>query len=168
MIMIMTTILRFGVRNATMKSGTGYAYCRFYHSYLGYYLICWHRVQTYNSLGQHPCKVAAYLLSTCHGGCELSFLFCLASVRLVVSSLSQRIISQLLARRGTSLIARTASASATPSYIPSSVHVRHAKVESIPSTILSLSLPSNSLAHIFDISYKEYVKYCSKVLYPGK
>lgn len=23
---------------------------------------------TYNSLGQHPCKVAAYLLSTCHGG----------------------------------------------------------------------------------------------------
>jgi hypothetical protein len=37
----------------------------------GRYLICWHCVQTYNSLGQNPCTVAAYLLSTCNQGCEL-------------------------------------------------------------------------------------------------
>lgn len=39
---------------------------------LGRYLICWHCVQTYNSLNQSPCLVAAALLSTCNGGCELS------------------------------------------------------------------------------------------------
>jgi len=61
-----------------------------------------------------------------------------------------------------------ASASATPSYIPSLVHVKHAKAENGPSMIPSLSLHSISFAHIFDISYKEYVKYCSKLEHPGK
>ena len=113
----------------------------FYHSYIGhYYLICWHCVQTYNSIGQNPCKVAAYLLSTCHGGCELSSLLCLASVRLVVSSLSQRFLSQHLPRGArTGMLTRTTYASATPSYIPSLVHVKHAKRENGFSTIPSLS-----------------------------
>ena len=30
-------------------------------------------VQAYNSLNQNPCEVAAYLQSTCNGGCQCSF-----------------------------------------------------------------------------------------------
>jgi hypothetical protein len=30
-------------------------------------------IQEYNSLNQNPCEVAAYLQSTCNGGCECSF-----------------------------------------------------------------------------------------------
>jgi hypothetical protein len=29
--------------------------------------------KTFNSIGQNPCTVAAYLLSTCNGGCQSSF-----------------------------------------------------------------------------------------------
>ena len=32
-------------------------------------------IQAYNSLNQNPCEVAAYLQSTCNGGCECSFVF---------------------------------------------------------------------------------------------
>lgn len=150
-----------------IRSGNGYEYCLFYHSYFGYYLTCWHYVQTYNSIGQHPCKVAAYLLSTCHGGCELSTLFCPVSARLVVSNLSQRFLSQDLPRgERTGMLPRPTCASATPSYIPSLVHVKHAKVENGLSTIPSLSF-FNFMAHIL-CSYKEYVKYCAKVLPPGQ
>ena len=36
-------------------------------------------VQSFNSLGQDPCEVTAYMLSTCNGGCEsFAYLFCLA------------------------------------------------------------------------------------------
>jgi len=31
-------------------------------------------VQAYNSLNQNPCEVAAYLQSTCNGGCQFFFL----------------------------------------------------------------------------------------------
>ena len=37
-------------------------------------LICWHCAQSFNSLGQNACTVAAYLMSTCTGGCEPSSL----------------------------------------------------------------------------------------------
>jgi hypothetical protein len=46
-------------------------------TFLGNYLIAWHYAQSANSLGQNPCTVAAYLISTCYGGCEWSsFLSC--------------------------------------------------------------------------------------------
>ena len=44
-------------------------------------------VQTFNSLGQNPCTVAAYMMATCHGGGESSRLF--ARPSLVVLSLSE-------------------------------------------------------------------------------
>jgi hypothetical protein len=44
----------------------------FHHAFFGHCLICWYCAQSYNSLGQNPCTVAAYLMSTCNGGCELS------------------------------------------------------------------------------------------------
>jgi hypothetical protein len=40
------------------------------------YLICGHNVQTFNSLSQDPCTVAAYMLSTCNGGCQYYYLSC--------------------------------------------------------------------------------------------
>lgn len=39
---------------------------------LGRCLICWYCAQSHNSLGQNACTVAAYMISTCNGGCELS------------------------------------------------------------------------------------------------
>ena len=66
------------------------------------------------------------------------------------------------------MLLRPTYANATPSCIPSLVHVKHAKVENGLSTIPSLSFLFNFLAHIFDISYKEYVKYCEKVLPPSR
>ncbi len=60
-------------------------------------------------------------------------------------------------------------ASATPSYIPSSVHVKHAREENGLSTAIPLViLFLNFWAHISDISYKEYVHNCTKVLPPGR
>ena len=52
--------------------GNGYAYCRFPYAFLGRhrYLIRWRCVQTFNSLGQNACTVAAFMMSTCSGGCE--------------------------------------------------------------------------------------------------
>src|SRR6266849_8140787 len=50
--------------------------------------------QSSNSLGQNACTIAAYMFSTCHGGCKLfPRLFCLVlapAVNLIVSSLFQR------------------------------------------------------------------------------
>ena len=58
---------------------------------LSYYLICWHHIQASNSLGQSPCTIAAYLLSTCAEpeGCQYYYLP--ASTNLVDSSLLQRL-----------------------------------------------------------------------------
>ena len=52
--------------------GNGYAYCRSPYTFLGRYryLIRWRCVQTFNSLGQNACTVAAFMMSTCSGGCE--------------------------------------------------------------------------------------------------
>ncbi len=114
--------------------------CRLHHSFFGHYLICRHCVQTYNSIHQSPCKIAAHLLARCHNGCELSPLFCLASARIVVSPLSQGILFRNSARGNrTGLLTSVTSASATPSYIPSLVHVKHARVENTRSTTLSSS-----------------------------
>ena len=57
---------------------------------LSYYLICWHHIQTYNSLGQDPCTIAAYLLSTCYGGCQ--------SYYLSLRTLSTRLLCSVLHR----------------------------------------------------------------------
>ena len=47
-------------------------------------------VQSFNSLGQDPCTIAAYMLSTCNGGCEsLLCLFCLALATHIDSSLQR-------------------------------------------------------------------------------
>jgi hypothetical protein len=66
----------------------------------------------------------------------LSSLFCLASARLVVSSLSQRILSTHSPRgHRTDMLPSVTCASATLSYIPSLVHVKRAKAENTLSTI---------------------------------
>jgi hypothetical protein len=35
------------------------------------YLIRWPCIQTFNSIGQSPCTVTAYMLATCNFGCEI-------------------------------------------------------------------------------------------------
>jgi len=92
---------------------------------------------SYNSLGQNACTVAAYLMSTCNGGCELSSLLCPcinASSSLVVSSLSQHSASMLwppdTTTRGQVVMMTPICASATLSHIPSLVHVSRAKEKS--------------------------------------
>jgi hypothetical protein len=54
------------------RHGDGYAFCRLRHAFFGRCLICWYCSQSFNSLGQNPCTVAAYLMSTCNGRCEHS------------------------------------------------------------------------------------------------
>jgi hypothetical protein len=58
------------------ECSTSWKWVCFHHAFFGRCLICWHCVQAFNSLGQNPCMVAAYLISTCSGGCEFSSLFC--------------------------------------------------------------------------------------------
>ena len=118
------------------RRGDGYACCRL-HAFFGRCLICWYCAQSYNSLGQNACTVAAYLMSTCNGGCELSSLLCPcinASSSLVVSSLSQHSASMLwppdTTTRGQVVMMTPICASATLSHIPSLVHVSHAKEKS--------------------------------------
>jgi len=53
------------------RRGDGYACCPL-HAFFGCCLICWYGAQSHNSLGQNACTVAAYLMSTCNGGCEFS------------------------------------------------------------------------------------------------
>jgi hypothetical protein len=43
-------------------------------------------VQTFNSLGQNACTVAAFMMSTCSGGCEPCY--CLTFAGFVISSRS--------------------------------------------------------------------------------
>ncbi len=40
------------------------------NTFFGRYMISWHCVQTFNSVGQSPCVVAGYMMATCSGGCE--------------------------------------------------------------------------------------------------
>jgi hypothetical protein len=56
------------------RPGNGYACCRLHHEFLARDLIYCHCVQTFNSLDQDPCVVAAYLQSTCSGGCQYYYL----------------------------------------------------------------------------------------------
>jgi hypothetical protein len=62
--------------------------------------------------------------------CLLCFVLRLQDLSLVVSSLSQRFILRLFPQgERTGMLPIPTYASATPSYIPSLVHVKHAKVE---------------------------------------
>jgi hypothetical protein len=114
------------------RRGVGYACCRFLHAFFRRRLICRCCAQSYNSLGQNACTVAAYLMSTCNGGCELSYsLLCPCIFDLVVSSFSQHSPSKSWPRdtttRGQAVMMTAICASATASHIPSLVRVSHAK-----------------------------------------
>ena len=120
----------------------GYASCRIHYASLCRYLmilICWRHVQTFNSFGQDPCVVAAFLLSTCGGGCQYYYLLCLSfglfpSTKFADSSLFQRLPSfpyrRVTRTGGQVVLTAPICASATPSYTPSSVHAMHARERS--------------------------------------
>jgi hypothetical protein len=147
--------------------------CRFPYAFFGCYrcLIRWHCVQTFNTLGQNACTVAAFMMSTCSGGCES--LYCLTSVSHLISSLSQRSLSmrfpaRATRTRGQAVLTTPICASATPSHIPSLVHVTHAKerngFRTIPITVLSI----NPWAYVSDLSWAEYKYNCTTVLVPSE
>lgn len=76
-------------------------------TFLGNYLIAWHFAQSFNSLGQNPCTVAAHLISTCHSGCEWSSLFVLRPRALsTLSSHLFRSVDYQSAPQGKTLCAR--------------------------------------------------------------
>jgi hypothetical protein len=82
-------------------------------------------VQSFNSLGQDPCLMAAYMYSTCAGGSELfPCYFCLALTSIIVSFHFQR-TGLIRCRRDTitsahgKVLTSTTCASAVPSDIRS-------------------------------------------------
>ena len=150
------------------RRGDGYARCRL-HAFFGRCLICWYCAQSYNSLGQNACTVAAYLMSTCNGGCELSSsLLCpyiFEPCRLISS---QHSASKLWPRdtttRGQTVMMTPICANATPSHIPSLVHVSHAKEKSGSRTD-SLRYPFQiTWPYVSDLRWQKYMQNSSKVL----
>lgn len=55
--------------------------------------LCSYCAQSFNSLGQNACTVAAYLMSTCNGGCELFFLTLICPVLSSSSNMSHLFLS---------------------------------------------------------------------------
>jgi hypothetical protein len=113
--------------------------------------------------------VAAYMMSTCNGGCEYSSLYCLTSTSLPVLSLSQRSISVRCSTRSTRtpghLVMMTLIyASATPSHIPSLVHVTHARDRNGFRTIPIAVLSPNPCAYVSDLSWTDYSANCTQVM----
>jgi hypothetical protein len=94
-------------------------------------LICCHCGQTYNTLNQNPCTIAAYLMSTCNGGCELSHLVLFYIHEPLFPYLLQRsplMRCPWITRTGGQAVLTTAiCANVTPSHIPSLVHVTYVK-----------------------------------------
>ncbi|KAH9992132.1 hypothetical protein BJV77DRAFT_453790 [Russula vinacea] len=80
---------------------------------------------TFNSLGQNACTVAAFMMSTCNGG---SF---------TINALPGPSYSY----SGPAVLTTLICASATPSHIPSLVHVTHARDRSGFRTIPIVSFP---------------------------
>jgi hypothetical protein len=153
------------------RRGDGYASCRIHYASFGRCLICWYCAQSFNSLDQNPCTVAAYLMSTCNGGCKLSSsLLCPCIFELVVSSesLSQHSPSTRWPRdtttRGQVVMMTPICASATPSHIPSLVHVSHAKEKSGCRTDPPSLSFSNHLGLCIDLRWPKYTHNCTKVL----
>jgi hypothetical protein len=97
--------------------------------------ILWHLydlmdcVQTYNSAGQSPCTVTAYLMATCDGGREFFLFVCVSGPCSLISfqstiSLRCSRDCRILARQ---VLAPLTCATAIPSRIRSLVHVMRAK-----------------------------------------
>jgi hypothetical protein len=74
--------------------------------------------KTFNSLGQNPCTVAAYLLSTCNGGSQSSFL-CTTSHPHLAQHMTSRPSRRVPRTTLTLSLAPTTRASAAALYIPS-------------------------------------------------
>jgi hypothetical protein len=69
--------------------------------------------------------------------------------------------------RGPPVLTTPICASATPSHIPSSVHVTHARDRNGFRTIpIAAVLFPNPWAYVSDISYAEYVYNCTNILLP--
>jgi hypothetical protein len=153
-----------------VRRGVGYVSCRFHRALFERCLICWYCAQSYNSLDQNACTVAAYLMSTCNGGCELnSSLLCpcvFEACRLI--SISQHSPSKRWPRdtttRDQAVMMIPICASATPSCIPSSVHVSHAREKSGFRTV-SLRCPfQTTWAYVSDLRWPKYMNNCTNVL----
>ena len=68
--------------------------------------------------------------------------------------------------RGPAVLTTPICASATPSHIPSLVHVTHARDRSGFRTIHIAVLPPNPRAYVSDLSWAEYKYNCTNVLLP--
>ena len=81
-------------------------------------------VQSFNSLGQDPCLMTAYMYATCSGGCELfPYLFCLALTNLVVSSHFQLTPFRRFSKDTTTLArGKVLTTGTCASAVPSDIH----------------------------------------------
>jgi hypothetical protein len=146
----------------------------FHITLLGPYLTDVLFVQSFNSLGQNACTVAAYMMSTCHGGCKLfTYLFCLAlalAANLIVSYLFQRSQSKRCHRDTTTLadivLRPLTCACAAPSNIHSEVHVTDARDQIGLGTIHVVFLFSNARAYVSAIRWTKYAYNCTKTVPP--